>query len=246
MTTPGSKGNPVVNFGARGYGLIKRSLRLYGTAVALIQVLPAAVALVVVLLSPTALLSPTLRRWLLFGTLVGSVAGMVVFASRAGIGNIRKALRGERIARLADLTRLVRLAVVAAVVAGAVLRMHLAIVDVAFVENFEALTPLFDFYLGGGAPAALLFNALAAALGGLLMTAIVAGAPAALLAWRERRRVKAALSVPGGPLDAMDEAVKALDGARKAVLLARAALIESAPSSTAAGRVTSTSAPQDE
>ena len=228
MTEPGRNANPLVSFGTKGYGLIKRSLGLYGTAVALIQLVPAIVALVIVVLTPTALLSSTLRRWLLLGTAVGSLAGMALFASRAGIGNIRKALRGERISRLTDLTRLARVAAVVGIVAGAALRLHLAIVDVAFVESFPVVTPLFDFYLGGGAPAALLFNVLAAVLAGLTMTAVVAGAPAALLAWRERRRVHAALAVPGGPLDAMDEAVKALDGAKKALLVARTGLIQTA------------------
>src|SRR5690606_27342710 len=136
------------------------------------------------------------------GTAVGSLAGMALFASRAGIGNIRKALRGERISRLTDLTRLARVAAVVGIVAGAALRLHLAIVDVAFVESFPVVTPLFDFYLGGGAPAALLFKVLAAALAGLTMAGVVAGAQAAVVAWRERRRVYAALAVPGGPLEA--------------------------------------------
>ncbi|HLU83581.1 MAG TPA: hypothetical protein VKZ43_09280, partial [Trueperaceae bacterium] len=162
------KGNPLISLGSRGYSLVRKSLGLYGTAVALIQLLPAGVALLVVLLSPTALLSPTLRRWLLAGTLVGSLAGMVLFASRAGISNIRKALRGERISRLASLTRLARSGAVLALVCAATLRLHLAVVDVGFIESFEALTPVFDFYLGGRL-AAMLFNAIAAVLGGLLL-----------------------------------------------------------------------------
>ena len=221
-------GNPLVSLGQRGYDLVKKSLGLYGTAVALIQLLPAVVALVVVLVSPTALLSPTLRRWLLLGTLVGSLTGMVLFASRAGIGNIRKALRGQRISRLASLKRLARLGAVVAVVCGAALRLHLAVVDVGFVASFEFLTPVFDFYLGGGPAAALLFNALAAVLGGLMMAAVVASAPAALLAWRETKHMRAALAVPGGPLQAVDEALKALDSAKAALQLARSGLIESA------------------
>lgn len=228
MTTPQpSKVNPFVRLGLRGYGLIKDSLKLYGTAVVLIQLVPAAIALVVVLLSPTALLSATLRRWLLLGTLAGSLAGMAAFASRAGLGNIRKALRGERVSRLASLTRLARVAVVAAVALAATLRLHLAVVDVGFIEQYAFLAPLFDFYLGGGQPAALVYNAIAALLGGLLMTAVVAGAPAALLAWRENRRVRAALAVPGGPLDAMDEALKALEAAKRALQLARSGIIDS-------------------
>jgi hypothetical protein len=228
MTTPTRRVNPVVGLGVRAYGLIKRSLGLYGTTVALIQLLPAVVGLVVVLVSPTALLSSTLRRWLLFGSVVGSLAGMVLFGSRAGIGNIRKALRGERVARLTALANLARRAVVVAVAAGAMLRLHLAVVDVAFVTTYTMFTPVFDFYLGGGTWTALLFNAIAAVLMGVVMTAVVSGAPAAVFVRRERRRVRAALAVPGGPLEAMDEAVRALDSAKKAVLLARTGLIEAA------------------
>jgi hypothetical protein len=221
MTTSTRRANGLVRLGSRGYSLIKKSLGLYGTTVALVQLLPAVVALVVVAFTPSALLSPTLRRWMLMGSLVGSLAGMVLFAARAGLRSFHVVLRGGSIERAGGLGRLAGSALVIAAVAFAVLRLHLALVDTAFIEQFTVLTPVFDFYLSGRTVAGLLFNGVAAVLTGVMLAGVVAGAPAALLNRREARRRRAREAERTGTLGAVEEAIAALEKATKALERAR-------------------------
>ncbi len=221
MTVARRRANVLVRLGSRGYDLIKKSLGLYGTAVALVQLLPAVVALLAVAFTPTALLSPTLRRWLLMGTALGSLVGMAVFASRAGLRTIHLALRGSSVEGKTGLGRLARAGLATALAAAALLRLHLAVVDTAFIRQAPFLTPVFDFYLSGGAFSTLLFNAGAALLAGVAMAGAVAGAPAALLGWREAHRSRAAAAAKGGPLAEVENAIKALDQAAAALKRAR-------------------------
>jgi hypothetical protein len=109
-------------------------LGLVGTALKLAQLAPAAVGVAVVVFSPSAWLSDTLRQWAVGGIVAGSVAGMVVVAAV-----------GRRIARR---DRLAAGLLVAALLTGAVLRLHLAVADLAFIGRWPVLLPLHDAFLG--------------------------------------------------------------------------------------------------
>lgn len=216
----------MLGVGSKAYNRLKRALGVYGTAVMLAQLLPAAIALAAVFLSPTAWLSATLRRWVLVGALSGTVVGMVILARGAGLDDLRRLLGGQRIARAKDLAKLAWWGLGVALVAGAVLRVHLATVDVGFVESFPVLLPLFDYYLGGGRFASVLYNGLAAVLSAALIAGLVAGGPAALLRSREKRAAQRSLATPDGPLSAVDEAMNALDGAKATLAATKARLVE--------------------
>lgn len=215
----------VFDAGSRAYDWLKRGLGVYGTAVTLVQLLPAAVALAAVFLSPTAWLSPTLRRWVLAGSLSGTVAGMVLLASRARPRELRLLLAGRSSRRAKELRALAWWGLGVAVAAGALLRLHLALVDVDFGGRYRLLVPLFDFYLGGGSFAATLYNVAAGVLSGILVAGLVAGGPAALLRWRERRAAAEALSAAGGPLSGLDQALEALDEAKLTITAAKERLV---------------------
>lgn len=221
MTGDDKRSKGLVRLVSRSYGLIKKSLGLYGTAVALVQLAPAVVALLVVAFTPSALLSPTLRRWMLLGSLIGSLVGMLWFAGRAGLRSIHVVLRGGTILRSDGLGRLTRTGLVTAAAAFGLLRLHLALVDTTFIEQFSALTPVFDFYLSGRTFAGILFNAVAAVLTGAVLAGVVAGAPAALLGRREARRRREEDAARKGPLSAVEEALTALEKATKALERAR-------------------------
>src|SRR5680860_4977 len=183
---PTGRQGQVLSAGARTFNWLKDAVRAYGTVVTLIQLLPAAVALIALLVSPTAWLSATLRRWVLAGALTGTVVGAALLAQRAGLWDLRRLLAGKRIARAKELARLAWWGLGVAFVAGIVLRLHLALVDVAFVDANAFLLPFFDFYLAGGRLASALYNLLAGALSAVLVAGLVAGGPAALLRWREQ------------------------------------------------------------
>lgn len=223
-TARSADASALIGASSRAYGWLRKLLTFYGTAVTVAQLVPAVIALVVVFLSPTAWLSATLRRWVALGAVGGALIGALVLARAAGPGTLRGLVRGGSARRR-------RLAAVAwwglgtAVVAAAAFRLHLAVVDVAFVRAVPFLTPVLDFYLGGGRGAATLYNALAAGLGGLTLAGVVAGAPAGILRWHEMRMVRRALLEDGGPVAALDQALAALEQAKVAVERSKSALL---------------------
>ena len=216
----------LLDAGGKAYDWLKKGLGVYGTAVTLVQLLPAAIALAAALFSPTAWLSPTLRRWVLAGALTGTVVGMVILASRARPAELRELLAGKQLARAREFARLAWWGLGVALVAAVLLRLHLAVVDVGFVTSFGFLLPLFDFYLGGGPFASLLYNGVAGVLSAAVVAGLVAGGPAALLRWREKRAAVLALSGDGGPLSGFDEALAALEEAKLTLSAAKARLVE--------------------
>jgi hypothetical protein len=209
--------------GTKAYDWLKQALGFYGTAVTVAQLVPAILALLAVFFTPTAWLSATLRRWVGLGALAGAVTGMALLARAAG----PRALlgRGRRL-RVARLSGLAWWGLGLGALAAAAFRLHLAVVDVAFVSSAPFLTPLLDFYLGGGRGAATLYNALAAALAGAALAGLVAGAPAALLRRREHRRARKELMEEGGALAALKKALDSLAAAKAAVEAARAQVDE--------------------
>lgn len=219
--------NAIIGAGSRAYGWLRKVLTVYGTAVTVAQLVPAAIALVVVFVSPTAWLSATLRRWVGLGALVGTVIGVLVLA-RVAVPLARRALRDGGAVRARRLAAVAWWGLMAGVVSAAAFRLHLAVVDVAFVQSVPFLTPVLDFYLGGGPGAATAYNLIAACLAALALAGVVAGAPAALLRWRERRKARQALFEEGGPMAALEKALEALDQARAAVERSKDAVLHAA------------------
>ena len=115
-------------------GTAGKYLGLVGTAMKLAQLLPAAVGLAIVFFSPSAWLSSTLRHWAIAGVAAGSVAGMAAFAALGP--------------HVEDLQRVGAGALLLAAASAALLRFHLALVDLGFVANWRWLQPLHDAYLG--------------------------------------------------------------------------------------------------
>lgn len=224
-STPPRRG--LVGAGSRAYDWVRKALGFYGTAVTLMQLLPAVLALLAVTLSPTAWLSATLRRWVTGGVVVGSVVGTAAFA--LALRTWWRARGAQASAKASPpLRRLRRLATVGLSVAGValvVLRVHFAVIDVGVIDRYPVLTPVFDFYLGGSTWQAASYNVVAAVVAGVALAGLVLGAPAAAMHQRDRRRARAALLVEGGPLHALDEAVKALSGAKQALDTARATIV---------------------
>lgn|SRR5690606_26376091 len=235
--------NALLGAGSRAYGWVRKLLAFYGTAVTVAQLVPAAIALVVVFLSPTAWLSATLRRWVGFGALAGTLLGFLVLARIAGPRTLL-ARAGGGSARGKRLSTVAWWGIGIAVVAAAAFRLHLAVVDVAFVQGVPLLTPVFDYYLGGGPRAAFIYNALAAALVALAMAGVVAGAPAGLLRVRERRAARRSLLEEGGPVAGLDRALEALEQAKAAIERSKDALLRAAEARSEPG-VTSAAAPPD-
>lgn len=224
--------NALLGAGSRAYGWLRKLLTFYGTAVTVAQLVPAAVALVVVFVSPTAWLSATLRRWVGFGALAGTLLGVLILARVAGPRSLRLrasggSARGQRLATVAWW------GLGAAIVSAAAFRLHLAVVDVAFVQSVPLLTPVLDYYLGGGPRAAFVYNALAAALVAITLAGVVAGAPAGLLRLRERRAARRSLFEEGGPAAALDKALEALELAKAAVERSKDAVLRAADGSAA-------------
>lgn len=151
---------------------VLRAASVYGAAVKLAQLAPLAFGLVLVALTPDAWLSGTLRRWALGGMLLGSAAGCVGLYLLSSQGQLKRAAAT---------------AFAVLVAAALLLRWHLAVVSVPFIEAYPAFQPLFDFYLGTGEWQVRLYNALAATLFALA----AAAATLALPAWLASRRSRA-------------------------------------------------------
>lgn len=155
-------------------------LGLVGTALKLAQLAPAAVGVAVVVFSPSAWLSDTLRQWAFGGIVAGSATGMVVLARYGG----RIARRERRAAAL----------LVAALATGAALRLHLAVVDLAFVGRWPVLLPLHDAFLGTDLGERL-FN-LGAATGFAFTVFLATLALPPYLRARGRRRARSTATMP--------------------------------------------------
>jgi hypothetical protein len=151
-------------------------LGLFGTAMKLTQLLPAAVGLAIVFFSPSAWLSSTLRHWAMAGVAVGSVLGMVAFAVLGPHGK--------------DQERVGAGALLVAAASAAILRFHLALVDLAFVESWTWLQPLHDAYLGSDL-GELAYNALTALWFGAALLFSTFGLPLFLRGRAERRAAEA-------------------------------------------------------
>jgi len=137
----------------------------------------------VVFFSPSAWLSATLRRWALGGTVAGAALGALLLA-RVGV-------------RTAHKQGLAFVALVALLVAGGLLRLHLAIADVLFVERWRLLAPLHDLYLGSDAGETA-FDLVTALGFAVVVAAATLGLPV-LLAWLQERRQAAASKRPDAP-----------------------------------------------
>ncbi len=122
-------------------------LGLFGTAMKLAQLAPVALGLAIVFFSPSAWLSDTLRLWAFAGVVLGSVGGMTALA----------AVRD----RVEDRERFGAGLLLVAAITAAVLRLHLALADLTFLERWSLFQPLHDFYLGSDLGERL-FNLLAA------------------------------------------------------------------------------------
>lgn len=137
---------------------------------------PVVLGLLVVFFVPSAWLSGTLRRRSLGSVAIWAVAGGVALP-RIGVHS------AHRLGRVFVL-------LVTLLVSAALLRLHLAIADVPFIERWRVLQPIHGLHLGSDA-GALAFHALA----GFSFAAVVASATVGSpfhLAWpRERRRVRA-------------------------------------------------------
>jgi len=223
----GASPKKLIGAGNKAYEWLKEALGVYGTAVTVVQLVPAVLALLAVFLTPTAWLSATLRRWVGLGALAGALVGMALFARAAGPQDLRGLVRGGA-PRSGLLAGLGWWGLGVGVVAAAAFRFHLAVIDVAFVSSAPFLTPLLDYYLGGGPAAATLYNLLAAVLAGTALAGFGAGAPAALLRWRERRLARRALLEDGGALAALERALSSLEAAKAAVVAAKAQVADMA------------------
>lgn len=163
-----------------GLDTVGRHLGRAGTIGKLAQAAPVVASLLVVFFSPSAWLSGTLRRWALGGTIVGAAIGAVLLA-RVG-------------ARTAHKQGLAFVALVTLLIAGGLLRLHLAIADVLFVERWRPLIPLHDLYLGSDA-GELAFDLLTALGFVVVVAAATLGLPV-LVAWLRERRAAAAATRP--------------------------------------------------
>ncbi len=156
-------------------------LGLFGTAMKLAQLVPVALGLAVVFFSPSAWLSGTLRRWAFVGVVVGSAAGMAALA----------VLRD----RVEERERFGAGLLLVAGVAAAMLRLHLALVDLTFLERWPFLQPLHDFYLGSDLGETL-FNLLTSVGFGATLFLATQGLPVYLRGRAERRRSEADTAAP--------------------------------------------------
>jgi hypothetical protein len=147
-----------------------------GTLSKLAQYAPVVLGLLVVFFSPSAWLSGTLRRWSLGGVAVGAVAGGAALA-RFGVRSAHK--QGLAFVLLVTL-----------LVSAALLRLHLAIADVPFVERWRVLQPIHDLYLGSDA-GELAYDALAGFGFAVVVASATLGLPVYLAWLRERRKARA-------------------------------------------------------
>ena len=185
-----------------GLAAVGKYLGLFSTAMKLVQLAPAAVGLAIVLFSPSAWLSGTLRVWSFGGVVVGAAVGL---GALAAVG-----------ARLGERERVGLGALAVAVASAAILRFHLALVDLSFLERWPFLGPLHDFYLGSDLGERL-YN-LGAALGFALALAFATlGLPTYLRGRAERRAASApssdATKGVQPALTALTEAIAALEKA---------------------------------
>lgn len=155
---------------------IGKYMGLYSTLMKLVQLAPIALALAALLFSPSAWLSGTLRQWAVAGMVLGSLLGMVTFA-----------LAGRRQESKQGLAALM---LGAFLLFGGLLRLHLALADVAFVEGRPLFRSLQDFFLGSDL-GELLYNALAAFWFALVLYAATLGL-AVYAQWRRERQLAAA------------------------------------------------------
>lgn len=147
-----------------------------GTLSKLAQYAPVVLGLLVVFFSPSAWLSGTLRRWSLGGVALGAVVGGAALA-RVGVRSAHK--QGLAFVLLVTL-----------LVSAALLRLHLAIADVPFVERWRALQPIHDLYLGSDA-GELAYDALAGFWFAVVVASATLGLPVYLAWLRERRNARA-------------------------------------------------------
>lgn len=154
------------------------------------------VSLLVVFFSPSAWLSATLRRWALGGTVVGAALGALLLA-RVGV-------------RTAHKQGLAFVALVALLVSGGLLRLHLAIADVLFVERWPLLVPLHDLYLGSDAGETA-FDLVTALGFAVVVASATLGLPV-LVAWLRERREAAAAKRPD-PATTIARTLRELQGA---------------------------------
>ena len=164
-------------------GTAGKYLGLATTAMKLVQLVPAAIGLAIVFFSPSAWLSSTLRHWAMAGVALGSVAGMVAFAALGP--------------HVDDQERVGAGALLLAAAAAAVLRFHLALVDVAFVESWAWLQPLHDAYLGSDL-GELAFNGLTALWFALALLFSTFGLPLYVRGRAGRRAAEATATTAAG------------------------------------------------
>ena len=186
---------------------IGKYLGLFGTAMKLVQLAPAAAGLAIVFFSPSAWLSGTLRLWSFGGVVVGALLGFAALAALAP--------------RLAERERVGLGALTVAVASAAVLRFHLALVDLGFLERWPFLSPLHDFYLGSDLGERL-YNVGAAFWFALALAFATLGLPTYLRGRAERRA--AAERASSGTATGVRPALKALADAIAALEKANADL----------------------
>jgi hypothetical protein len=206
---------------------IGKYLGLYSTVVKVAQLAPILLGLLLVFFSPSAWLSTTLRQWAVAGVVIGGVAGMVSLA-----------LAGWRHSHKQGLATVMLLVFL---LSAAVLRLHLALVDVAFVENWSLLRPLQDWFLGSDT-GELTYNALTSLWFGLTLFSATLGLPLYVI-WRttgrragvapdtpvEEQDVRMAVETLSKGFDRLRERVAALKGENRRLrdeLEVREALIE--------------------
>lgn len=148
---------------------VAKYLAYYTTAVKLAQLVPLLVGFAVVLFSPTAWLSATLRTYAFGAMAVGSIVGMGALGLLVTRGRDR---REHAVALLALF-----------LASAAVLRLHLATIDIAFVERWTVLRPFQDFYLGSDT-GELVFNVVAAVWFAVTVFAATLGLPL-YVKWRQ-------------------------------------------------------------
>lgn len=175
-----------------------RYLGLFGTAVKLAQLVPVALGLAIVFFSPSAWLSGTLRRWAVGGVIAGAALGMASLAAARARIDDEEGFGGGLL--------------LMALVATAVLRFHLALVDLTFLESWPFLRPLHDFYLGSDLGERL-YNVTTAVWFGLAVLLATWGLPLHVRGRAARR------SAEGEPT-----AAAGADGARAALTTLSAAI----------------------
>jgi hypothetical protein len=190
-------------------GATGKALGLIGTALKLAQLAPAAVALAVLFFSPSAWLSDTLRRYALGGVVAGSAAGVSAWvALRARVTNRERLGAGLLVLGLACI---------------AALRLHLALVDLAFVGRWPVLQGLHDAILGTDLGERL-FNLGTAAWFGLAVLLATIGLPLYVRGRADRRHALSAATASDARR--LDEALATLAGGIEALARANETLRE--------------------